>query len=154
MALAISACAVGPASSAGAATPLDQVTSQALAAAGQVTTQVDATANGVTATLERTGSAVDRVGRATGTVLREAAPADAGRAVDVASGGTARSIDVVDVARQATGTRSPRRTPPPGAQARPRSKRRPGPRTAGASASTDLSAAGGCRHECPRGRGD
>ena len=65
-ALAMGACALGPAASAEASTsPLDQVTATALGAAGQVTSQVDGTVNEVNATLAQAGTAVDGVRRGT-----------------------------------------------------------------------------------------
>ena len=108
-ALAMGACALGPAASAEASTsPLDQVTATALGAAGQVTSQVDGTVNEVNATLAQAGTAVDGVRRVTDDALQSTG-AGTRQSVATATEGPGREVAgaTATTTRGAAGTVAP-----------------------------------------------
>jgi hypothetical protein len=105
-ALAVSACALGPAASAEASSsPLDQVTATALGAAGQVASQVDGPVNEVNATLAQAGTAVDGARRGTDGGLQSTASGTR-QSVETATRGPGREVAGV----AATTTRGAART--------------------------------------------
>ena len=101
-ALAMCACALGPAASAEASTtPLDQVTGAVTGATGKTTAQVDGTVN---ATAGQAGAVVDGVRQAAVPALQDAG-AQARQSVDALSATPRRGVAAVtDATRAATST--------------------------------------------------